>query len=224
VTAAPGRRPPAALLFDLDGTLVETDPLHHAAFNAVLAGTGRAIGWDDYVRRIMGAPNVETFAWLFPDATPEARAAAAARKEALFRDALGAAEPRPGIGALLDAAAAAGVAVAVVTNAPRPNAEATLRAIGLRDRFSTLVIGDEMERPKPHPDPYLAAMRALGVAPADSVAFEDSLSGVRAAVAAGAETFALRGPLPDAALLEVGAVAVIDDFADPALWERLGLA
>jgi beta-phosphoglucomutase len=218
------RRAPAALLFDLDGTLVETDPLHHAAFNAVLAGTGRAIGWDDYVRRIMGAPNVETFAWLFPDATPAERAAAAARKEALFRDALVAAEPRPGVAALLDAAAAAGVAVAVVTNAPRANAEDTLRAIGLRDRFATLVIGDEMERPKPHPDPYLAAMRALGVAPAASVAFEDSLSGVRAAVAAGAETLALRGPLPDEALLGVGAAAVIDDFAGPGLRERLGLA
>jgi beta-phosphoglucomutase len=217
----PSGRPPAALLFDLDGTLVETDPLHHAAFDAVLAETGRSIGWDDYVRRIMGAPNVETFAWLFPDATPDERAAAAARKEAMFRDALGAAEARPGIAALLDRAAAEGAPVAVVTNAPRPNAEATLRAIGLRDRFATLVIGDEMERPKPHPDPYLAAARALGVDPAAAVAFEDSLSGLRAAVAAGVPTFALRGPLPDADLLAAGAVAVLDDFAAPDLWERL---
>ncbi len=206
-----------ALLFDLDGTLVDTDHLHHAAFEAILADFGRALSFDDYRERIMGKPNVEIMAWLLPDA-PGRHAEIADRKEAAYRAMLAARiEPVAGAAALLDWAEANGAGRAVVTNAPRLNAEAVLAAAGLADRFDTLVIAEECARPKPDPLPYREAMRRLGVTPSRAVAFEDSRSGLRAARGAGVHVFGLSTALPAAELLQAGAHQVIPDFTDPAL-------
>jgi beta-phosphoglucomutase len=213
-----------ALLFDLDGTLVESDHLHHAAFDALLAERGRSLAWEDYTRLVMGEPNATIFARLFPDVPEAEHPALADRKERAFRDSLTTAHPRAGLLPLLDWAEAEGWGLAVVTNAPRANAETMLAAIGVADRFPVLIIGDETERPKPDPLPYREAMRRLGAAPATSLAFEDSPAGLRAAAGSGALTFALRGALPDADLRAAGAAEIIDDFAAPALWERLRAA
>jgi beta-phosphoglucomutase len=114
-----------------------------------------------------------------------------------------------------------GVPYGVVTNAPRANAELMLTGLGLATRFPVLVIGDELAHGKPHPLPYLTGLERLGAAPERALAFEDSLSGIRAAAAAGIHTFGIRTALSDAALLGAGAAAVIDDFTDAALWALL---
>jgi beta-phosphoglucomutase len=206
------------LLFDLDGTLVDTDALHHAAFGEVLAeATGGSLSLEDYKNRVMGHPNTEIAAFLFPG-HPEAEALIE-RKEALFRARIAAETPPvAGIHALLDWAETRGVGVAVVTNAPRPNAETMLAAAGLAARLPELVIGDECARPKPDPLPYQEAMRRLGVLPSRAVAFEDSRSGLRAARGSGARVFGLTTGLAAAELLQAGAHHAIVDYTDPALW------
>ncbi len=209
------------LLFDLDGTLVHTDPLHHAAFAAILAERGRGLSFEEYRDTIMGKPNIEIMARHFPD-VPDEHTALADRKEAMFREALGArVEPVAGIAELLDWAEAVGADTAVVTNAPRENALAMLSAAGLDARLVTLVIGDECARPKPDPLPYITAMRMLGVTPSQAVAFEDSPSGLRAARGSGAHVFGMTGSLGTEALRAAGAHQVIADFTDPALWAHL---
>lgn len=210
-----------ALLFDLDGTLVDTDRLHVAAFSRVLAEIGAPpLSADDYKTRVMGFSNPEIAAFLFPG-RPDAEALTA-RKEALFRAGLAAAiEPVVGVHAVLDWAAEAGARTAVVTNAPRANARAMLAAAGLADRLTELVIGEECPRSKPDPFPYQEAMRRLGATPATSVAFEDSRSGLRAARGSGARVFGLTTGLPAAELLRAGAHHAISDFNDPALWSAL---
>ena len=212
---------PLALLFDLDGTLLESDRLHYEAFSDLLAEYGRAITWDDYTGRIMGRPNAELMVDIFPDHSAEHKALAD-RKEAMFRDRLAASvDPVPGIHDLLDRAEADGIRVAVVTNAPRVNAEAMLAATGLAARFPTLVIGEECERSKPDPLPYLTAMRALGVTPSRSTAFEDSRAGLRAARSSGAHVFGMTTGLDAAELLRSGAHHAIADFTAPALRDHL---
>jgi HAD superfamily hydrolase (TIGR01509 family) len=212
----------AALLFDLDGTLVDTDHLHQAAFDDMLAAEGLPrLGVARYKAEIMGQPNAEIARRLFPD-DPERGAALIAAKEAGFRARLAASvPPLGGIHDLLDWAGAEGAGVAVVTNAPRANAEAMLAAAGLAHRLTELVIGEECARPKPDPLPYQEAMRRLGATPARSLAFEDSRSGLRAARAAGARVFGLSTGLSAAELLQAGAHQVISDYADPALWVAL---
>lgn len=96
-----------------------------------------------------------------------------------------------------------------------------LNALGLADRFGTLVIGGELEHGKPHPLPYLTALEWLGAKAQDAVAFEDSASGVRSASSAGIFTFGMLTALDEEQLREAGAKAVIRDFGDRKLWEFL---
>jgi HAD superfamily hydrolase (TIGR01509 family) len=207
-----------ALLFDLDGTLVDSDHLHHAAFQAILGERGRGLTVADYKAHIMGQPNSAILERFFPGED----IAVLERKEALFRESLAASvEPVPGIHALLDWAEANGAGCAVVTNAPRDNAVAMLAAAALAHRLPTVVIGDECARPKPDPAPYRAGMAALGATPSRAIAFEDSRSGLRAARASGAHVFGLTTGLAADELLNAGAHATIADFTDPVLWSHL---
>lgn len=105
----------------------------------------------------------------------------------------------------------------VPTNAPRASALLLLRGLGWAGRFPVLVIGEELARGKPDPLPYATALRLLDAEASRAVAFGDSLSGVRAAVAAGVATVGLLTALPEDALRAAGAHLVARDFADPAL-------
>ena len=204
-----------ALLFDLDGTLLHSDPLHVQVFKDLYRSRGRDIDEAYYLRNIHGRHNPAIFGRDFPD---EDAAALSDEKEARFRDRLPErVDPMPGLPDLLDRAEANGWPVALVTNAPRLNAEAMLTSIGQRTRFEVMVIGDELPRSKPDPLPYATAMAQLGTEPHRSIAFEDSPSGLRAARSAGAFTIGLRSSLPHDRLVEAGAHATIADFADPAL-------
>jgi HAD superfamily hydrolase (TIGR01509 family) len=209
------------LLFDLDGTLTDSDALHIEAYRRILAP--RALSAEDYRSRVMGAPNSAILAWMFPDRPVEEHAGLADEKEILFRSLLAAGrlEPTPGLMPLLEWASRNAVRTAVVTNAPRANAEAMLAGLGLADRFPVLIIGDEMAHGKPHPLPYLTALERLGSTPERAFAFEDSKSGVRAGAAAGIETIGMRTSLDDATLREAGAAWTIADFTDGALAARL---
>lgn len=207
-----------ALLFDLDGTLVDTDLLHHAAYATILAERGRELSIADYRTHIMGQANSSILERFFPG---EDRSITD-RKEALFRESLATSvEPVPGIHDLLDWADEYGVPCAVVTNAPRLNAHAMLAAAGLAERLPVLVIGEECEAEKPDPAPYRAAMRLLGARPSLSTAFEDSRSGLRAARGSGAHVFGLTTGLKPAELLAAGAHETIADYHAPALWAHL---
>ncbi|SFP20737.1 HAD family hydrolase [Tranquillimonas alkanivorans] len=208
-----------ALLFDLDGTLLHSDPLHAKIFQEIFAARGQEIDEAFYTANIHGRENADIFGEFFPD---EDAARLSDEKEATFRDRLGRREPTPGTTALLDRAHRAGWGIALVTNAPRLNAHAMLDAIGLVERFGTIVVGEECERGKPHPAPYRAAMEALGVASRDSVAFEDSRSGVASARAAGVFTVGLRSSLTHDQLCAAGADTTIADFTDTALDRILG--
>lgn len=214
---------PQSLLFDLDGTLVDSDPLHFEAFGAMLAPFGRALSHGDYLGHVMGKSNARIMDYLFPD-RPDDHLRLADEKEALFRDRVAAhgLSPMPGLEALLDWAADEGVPTAVVTNAPRPNLDAMLAAAGLAGRFDAIVLGDECARPKPDPLPYIEAMARLGATPARSIAFEDSVSGLAAAAGSGAHVFGVATGLDAQSLIRAGAHAVLNDFTDPALWRLLG--
>jgi HAD superfamily hydrolase (TIGR01509 family) len=213
------------LLFDLDGTLTDTDPLHFEAYRLLLEPHGKAVDHATYKARIMGNTNDEIMAWLFPDAGKAKRTELADRKEALFRSLAGTAMVRArGLSELLDWAAKLGLKTAVVTNAPRPNAELMLKGLGLATRFDALVIGDELPRGKPDPLPYARALDILGARADRATAFEDSRSGVASAAGAGVETIGLTTGLARDDLVQAGALGAVPHFADPWLVARLAAA
>jgi HAD superfamily hydrolase (TIGR01509 family) len=204
----------SALLFDLDGTLVDTDAEHLVAFQRAFAPHGIVLDRAEYIASIMGASNEMIGRKFLPHLPHDLREQTLAAKEQTYRDGLGDLEPIAGLAALLDWADAKGLARAVVTNAPRANAELVLAAIGLAERLPIRVIGGELERSKPDPLPYLTGLRQTGARAENSVAFEDSLSGVRAAAAAGLAVVGITTSLDAARLIEVGAVLAAADFAD----------
>lgn len=216
------------LLFDLDGTLTDTDALHFEAYRRLLAPHGIAITHAEYKTRIMGATNASIMGWLFPRKPAEEHAALAEAKERLFRSMAGDMARISGLTELLDWVSANAVKTAVVTNAPRANAEMMLSALRLDTRFPVLVIGDELARGKPDPLPYATALERLGARADRALAFEDSRAGVAAAAAAGIFTFGMLTGLDAPSLRAAGAGETIRDFADPlllaALAKRFGSA
>lgn len=205
------------LLFDMDGTLVETDHLHFAAFQTILGPYGIELDWPTYRQFLMGKSNRLVGAKLFPDLPEEQHAAILGTKEAEYRKLVGDLEPAAGLLDLLDWADAGGIAIAVVTNAPRDSAEHVLEALKIRSRFKAVVTGDEVTSPKPHPMPYLTALNMIGGDLRRSVAFEDSSAGVSSASAAGLPVVGLASPLDENDLRGHGASLLIQDYRDPLL-------
>ena len=205
------------LLFDLDGTMADTDTLHFEAFNLLLGEFGRSVTLDAYKTTVMGGANALIMRTLFPELDTSRHAELADRKESLFRSRSAHLEPLEGLRDLLAEAARHALPVGVVTNAPRANAEHMLRVLDLDHLLPTVVVGEEIARSKPDPLPYLTGLARLGC-PADRViAFEDSVAGVTAASAAGLYTVAIRTSLDAADLVAAGADMTIGDYRDPAL-------
>jgi HAD superfamily hydrolase (TIGR01509 family) len=208
----------AALLFDIDGTLVDTDPLHLEAFNQTFAPFGHSFDRERFALELQGLANEAIARRFVPHLSAEDGMAVMRGKEQIFRDlARSDIHPVPGLFELLDRADAAGLPMAAVTNAPRANAELILDAIGITHRFGAIVIGEELAHGKPHPLPYLEGMRLLGARPELSVAFEDSRTGVASATAAGIATVGMRTSLDDTQLRAAGARLSAADYADTAL-------
>ncbi len=173
-----------------------------------------------YLSEVHGRHNTDVFGAHFPEEDAQALHLA---KEAAFRDLLArhGAVAAAGAAALIDRAAGEGWGLAVVTNAPRLNAHAMLEAIGLSDRLTTIVVGEECPRGKPDPAPYLHALEVLEATAPNALAFEDSDTGIAAASGAGLRTVGLRSSLDDAALCAAGAALSIADFNDTALGPEL---
>jgi HAD superfamily hydrolase (TIGR01509 family) len=207
-----------ALLFDIDGTLTDTDALHLEAFNEVLGPHGHAFDHARFTRELQGFSNASISERFLVGQPPKRQTIIMGEKEQAFRKLVaGRIEPLPGLIALLELAHRANIPMVAVTNAPRLNAEMLLSGLGIADRFKVLVIGDELPHGKPHPMPYLEGLRAVGAAPEASVAFEDSRSGVRSASSAGIATVGIRTSLSHNDMVAAGAVMTAPAFDDPEL-------
>ena len=207
-----------ALLFDIDGTLADTDALHVEAFNHVFEPRGHVFDRARAATELLGFSNASISERFLPHEPPERQTAIMGEKEAVFRRlAAGKIQPVPGLMALLAIADDADIPMVAVTNAPRLNAEILLTGLGIMDRFQAVVIGDELPHAKPHPLPYLEGLRAVDATAHRSVAFEDSRSGIMAASAAGIATVGMRTSLSHSDLLEAGARLTAPAFDDPDL-------
>ncbi len=206
-----------ALLFDLDGTLAETDSLHLPTWVDVLGPHGIEVDEAFYMENISGRSNGEIVRDLLPNLSREEGKEIADAKEASFRERAGELEPLPGLLDLLGEARGRGLKTALVTNAPQENVEAILLAIELGEFFDEVVLSDEVGQVKPDPAPYRAALDRLGLSPEEAIAFEDSTSGISSAVGAGIPTIGIASTQDPEKLRRAGAFMVAKDFADPEL-------
>jgi HAD superfamily hydrolase (TIGR01509 family) len=206
-----------ALLFDLDGTLAETDSLHLPTWVDVLSPYGVEVDEEFYRESISGRSTSKIVEDLLPDLPAEEGRKLADAKEASFRERARELEPLPGLLDFMEEAKNRGLSLALVTNAPEENVEAILLALELGEFFDEVVLSDEVGPVKPDPAPYRAALDKLGVAPEEALAFEDSPSGIASAVGAGIPTVGIASTQAPETLLQAGAFTVARDFTDPEL-------
>jgi HAD superfamily hydrolase (TIGR01509 family) len=213
---APGARPTSAVLFDMDGLLVDSEPLWTVAEIELATSLGGT--WNDEVKAAVIGTRLDVavpriLKWYRAPSGPDDVARATdfllARMVELFRTDL---PLMPGAIELVDQVRTLGAATALVSSSFRALVDAALMTIGV-ERFDTSVAGDEVTHGKPAPEPYLTACERLGVDPASAVVLEDAMSGVESAEAAGATVVAVPwlGAIPAApGRYVVGALGEID--------------
>ncbi len=206
-----------ALLFDLDGTLAETDSLHLPTWVDALEPYGVDIDEEFYRERISGRSTGEIVGDLLPDLSEEEGASIGDAKEASFRERAAGLEPLPGLLDFVQKGKRRGMHMALVTNAPKENVGAILPALKLQDYFQTVVLAAEVGAVKPDPAPYEAALERTGVSADEALAFEDSVSGIASSVAAGIPTVGISSTQDPEKLRRAGAFIVARDFTDPEL-------
>lgn len=187
----------AGVLFDMDGTLIDSEKIWEIGLRELAARYGGSLS-EAARARMVGTSTQESMRilhedvgqpWLDPMASGDWLDA---RVLELFADGL---EWRPGARELVEAVRAAGLPTALVTATRRSLVEAALSVLG-RHNFDAVICGDEVIRAKPDPMPYLAAASALGVDPRACVAIEDSPTGVASALAAGCAVVAIPHHVP----------------------------
>lgn len=179
---------PDAVLFDMDGTMIESERLLFDAWRQA-AAEQQVIADDAVWLGMIGLSDRASRAWLLRHLDEPVAIALTARAHGLYRQRASKGLPvKPGLVALLQMLADQRIPCAVVTSIWHDRAVEKLQATGLLRWFAHVVGGDDVDHPKPAPDPYLLAARKLGVQPHRCVAIEDSITGVRAALAAGMQT------------------------------------
>jgi HAD superfamily hydrolase (TIGR01509 family) len=212
---------PAAVVFDNDGLLLETEEAWTRAETTLFATHGSTFTYE-HKRDLIGSSHLIAAGKLeVMLGQPGNGVALMDELQALVMgEATHDVEPRPGAVALVDALNEAGIPIAVASNSQRAFLDLVLTTAGVKDKFAVTVAGDEVPRPKPWPDIYLEACRRLGADPAASVGLEDSPTGAQAAKAAGLTVIGVPY-LPDIELPEADVVA--GSLADAVVLETVGL-
>ncbi|MDN4165675.1 HAD family phosphatase [Cytophagales bacterium LB-30] len=181
-----------ALLFDMDGVIVNNDAFHHLAFQEFCRKKGFELSDSDYKTKVIGGTNEQIMQRLFPGITLTEASALGEEKEAIYRELFAPhCQPTAGLIDLLKEAQTLDIPCGLGTNGPFSNIDFVLDTCGIRPYFSAIVNAAMVVKGKPAPDVYLALAQALGASPADCIIFEDSNTGIQAANAAGIPVVAL---------------------------------
>ena len=182
-----------AVIFDMDGVLVDSYHAHFKSWQVVAAEEGLALTEAEFAAQF-GRTNPEIIAVYWGEGRfgDDEVAALADRKEAAFREILEADFPTmPGAKALLESLSGAGFALAVGSSGPPENIELVLRELGARPLFGAVVTASDVTRGKPDPQVFLLGAERLGVPPSRCVVVEDAAPGLAAAKAAGMKSIGL---------------------------------
>jgi HAD superfamily hydrolase (TIGR01509 family) len=175
-----------ALVFDFDGLILDTEVPEYTSVKAEFEAHGVELPFDAWLDIIGRADHRHWLDWLEDVVgAPIERDVVHARRLARHHEMILRCDVLPGVVDLLDEADARGIPATVASSSPFSWVSGHLERLGLLDRFKAVRTKDDVERAKPWPDLFLAAVEAVGAEPADAVAFEDSHHGARAAVDAG---------------------------------------
>lgn len=188
-----------AALFDFDGVIVDSEPVHHKTFMHFLKPLGITVDMKRWYKEFAGTGSRNIFTVLLGEAgiTDEKTINEYVEKRKKFYGELvgnGEVKPKRGIKKFLESLRAKGIKTAVVSGGHRENINAAISVIGLNGYFDIIVGAGDYEKRKPYPDPFLTGARRLGVKPKECLAFEDSDSGFQSAISAGMGVVLVKSP------------------------------
>lgn len=203
-----------AVLFDMDGVLVDNTDFHINAWLQFAQQHDRPLTKDQYLENINGRVSADAMAYALQRPVSAAELIMLTdEKESIYRDLYRPhLQPAPGLLAFLNALKADHVRLAVGTSAPVSNVLFTLDGLPLRPYFDAIVDASMIRRGKPDPEIYLTAAERVGVLPAQCVVFEDAFAGIEAGLRAGMKVVAVATTHTRDELVDMGASLIIDDF------------
>ncbi len=200
------------LIFDFDGVIVDSHPVHTRAWKKFLDSVGKTVSEerlqfvldgrkrDDILRHFMGELDADQIVEF------------GHRKEQFFRDEAAHVRTIDGLLGFLGDIEFQQVALAIASSGSRSRVDFLLERLDLQKFFQVVITGDEVEQGKPHPAVFLRAAQQMGVDPSESMAFEDAVSGVKAARSAGMKCVGIAQPDRATILVDAGANYVVPDF------------
>lgn len=205
-----------AILFDMDGVLIDSEPFHEQSIVELSAELGEAITGKEVLDSFKGAPEFvmgRRLLEMYP-ASGLTSDEIIRRKGDIYAGMFARVPLLPGILEFLEQSKASGLRFALATSANRFTQELSFRGHGLSPWFEAIVTGEDITRGKPDPEPYLLAASKLGIAAEDCVVIEDSLNGVRSGKAAGCKVIAITTTFPRETLAELQPDLIIDGFSE----------
>ena len=208
-----------ALIFDLDGVIVDSHPLHKRAWKAFFALRGKGFSDEELEFVVEGKKREDILRHFLGELTDQQVKEYGAEKDAFFRSSAAELRPVAGVERFLSEIATAGLCVALASSASRERVGYMLQQLGLAKHFEAIVTGDDVTLGKPDPRIFQLAAAQIGIQAHNILVCEDAVNGVQAAKAAGMKCLAIaangRGPV----LRHAGADKIVPDFTEARLEE-----
>lgn len=211
-----------AVIWDMDGVIVDSGPSHFRSWQYVFAKRGVDFTGEDFQRRFGQRNDTIIKGALGKDISLEEIEAIAVEKESYYRETVKQnIKPFPGAIELIKSLHARDFSIALASSAPPENIQLILEKLGIKDYFQAIVFGREVTEGKPSPQCFLLAARKLGVEPVNCIVIEDAVAGVSAAKRAGMLCIAVRNTHPDSRLAEADLIVGSLEQVDASYLEKM---
>ncbi len=212
-----------AVIFDMDGVIIDSHPVHREAWRVFLNTIGRPVSDAQLDFVLDGRKRREILTYFLGELSEDEIRQYGELKDRFYREQLLQITLIPGFVQMLSSLRKAGIATAVATSASESRALHVFEQLQLGGSFDVVITGNDVEFGKPDPSIYALTCQRLKTGPGTSIAFEDAVSGVKAARAAGLSCVGVASHEKSDKLLAAGAACVVDNFLNLSLWELEGL-
>jgi beta-phosphoglucomutase len=200
------------VIFDFDGVIVDSHPVHKRTWIKFLESVGKTASEEELQFILDGRKRDDILRHFLGELDDERMAEYGHRKEQIFRDETGDVQIVNGLMGFLEDLEGAGAAIGIASSGSRSRVNFLLDRLDLKKHFQVVVTGDQVKRGKPDPSIFVKAAQALQEHPNELLAFEDAVSGVESAKAAGMKCFGIAQPDRASVLIDSGADHVVPDF------------
>ena len=203
-----------AVVFDMDGVLIDSHPAHRAAWESFLQSLGVRVADEDLSFILEGRTRSEILRHFLGELPEDELQEYGRRKDEIFRELEHSIQPAPGVMGFLSKLEQMGLSCAVATSASEIRTASTIERLGLSSYFDAIITAADVHLGKPHPQVYQLACERLGVPPTEAVAFDDAPAGVLSARSAGLRCIGVTSNGGSQTLLAAGAETIINGFTD----------